>query len=130
MLSVFVYGTLKPGQANHCCCRDYVLSSEAAMVSGMLFDLPAGYPAMTLGDLWVKGVRLTFADDRVLAVLDQLEDYSPRRSEAENEYQRAWIEMFSPAMQSLGYGWTYLMGLDRVQRWGGRLVPSGVWPEA
>ncbi len=127
MLSVFVYGTLKPGQANYGCCGNHLLSTEAAMMRGQLFDLPVGYPAMTLGDQWVLGHRLIFPDEEILLILDELEDYSPHRPSDENEYQRVWVEMFSRQAQSLGNGWTYQMDIERVQRYQGRLVASGEW---
>jgi gamma-glutamylcyclotransferase (GGCT)/AIG2-like uncharacterized protein YtfP len=130
MVSVFVYGTLKPGYSNHRCCCDLVLSAEAAMVRGVLFHLPVGYPAMTFGDCWVKGVRLVFPDAQILTILDRLEDYCPHRHEAENEYQRVWTDMFNRNEQPLGQGWIYLMDCDRIQRYGGRLVQSGEWSEA
>jgi gamma-glutamylcyclotransferase (GGCT)/AIG2-like uncharacterized protein YtfP len=127
MLSIFVYGTLKPGQANYRYCRDRLLSAEAAMVRGQLFDLSVGYPAMTLGDQWVLGHRLIFPDEQILLALDELEDYSLYRPSHDNEYQRVWVEMFSRQAQSLGGGWTYRMDIDRVQRYQGRPVDSGEW---
>jgi gamma-glutamylcyclotransferase (GGCT)/AIG2-like uncharacterized protein YtfP len=127
MLSIFVYGTLKPGQTNYGCCRERLLRVEAAMVRGQLFDLSVGYPAMTLGDRWVLGYRLVFPDEQILLVLDELEDYSRHRPSQENEYQRVWVEMFSREAQSLGSGWTYRMDIDRVQRYQGRLLNSGEW---
>ena len=57
MLKVFVYGTLKPGQVNFAryCGGDRMLATLPAQVHGKLFELSLGYPAMTLGDTWVKG---------------------------------------------------------------------------
>jgi gamma-glutamylcyclotransferase (GGCT)/AIG2-like uncharacterized protein YtfP len=129
MLSIFVYGTLKPGHSNYGCCCDHVLSAETAMVRGQLFALPVGYPAMTLGDQWVLGYRLMFADEQILLALDELEDYSLHRPSHRNEYQRVWVEMFNREGQSLGEGWTYRMDANRVQRYQGRLVDSGEWQE-
>ncbi len=127
MLSIFVYGTLKPGQANYGCCCDRLLSAEAAMVRGQLFDLSVGYPAMTLGEQWILGYRLIFPDEQILIILDELEDYRRHRPSHENEYQRVWVEIFSRQAQSLGGGWTYRMDIERVQRYQGRLVDSGEW---
>lgn len=48
---VFVYGTLKPGEANYKrYCAGKVIDVKIALVQGKLFALPMGYPAMTLGD--------------------------------------------------------------------------------
>jgi gamma-glutamylcyclotransferase (GGCT)/AIG2-like uncharacterized protein YtfP len=127
MLSIFVYGTLKPGQSNYGCCCDHVSRADAAMVRGQLFDLPVGYPAMTLGDQWVLGYRLTFADEAILLILDELEDYSLHRPSHHNEYQRVWVQIFNREGQSLGEGWTYCMDANRVRRHQGRLVDSGEW---
>lgn len=128
MLSIFVYGTLKPGQSNYGCCRDRLLSAEVAMVRGQLFDLPLGYPAMTLGNQWVKGYRLLFPDEQILLTLDELEDYSfYRPSSRDNEYQRVWVDIFSCQGERLGSGWTYRMDIDRVQLYHGRPIDSGEW---
>lgn len=127
MLSIFVYGTLKPGHSNYGCCYDRVLSADAAMVRGQLFDLPVGYPAMALGDQWVLGYRLTFADEQILLILDELEGYSLHRPSDRNEYQRVWVAIFNREGHSLGEGWTYRMDADRVQRYQGRLIDSGEW---
>ena len=55
-LRVFVYGTLKPGEANYQrYCAGKLVNAQRAMVLGKLFALPAGYPAMTLGDIPVQG---------------------------------------------------------------------------
>jgi gamma-glutamylcyclotransferase (GGCT)/AIG2-like uncharacterized protein YtfP len=127
MLSIFVYGTLKPGQANYHYCGDCLLSAEPAMVRGQLFDLSVGYPAMTLGDEWVLGYRLVFPDEQILLALDELEGYSLQRPSHDNEYQRVWVEIFNRVAQSLGSGWTYRMDIERVQRYQARFIESGEW---
>jgi gamma-glutamylcyclotransferase (GGCT)/AIG2-like uncharacterized protein YtfP len=127
MLSIFVYGTLKPGKSNYGYCRDRLLSAEAAMVRGRLFGLSVGYPAMTLGDQWVLGHRLTFPDEKILLVLDELEDYSPQRPSHENEYQRVWVDIFCREARRLGKGWTYRMDIDRIQQYQGCLIDCGEW---
>lgn len=129
MLSIFVYGTLKPGYSNYRYCGDHVVKAEAAMVHGTLFELPVGYPAMAVGSGWVKGVRLIFADTQILTALDTLEDYCPSRSSAENEYQRVWVEIFSRSAQPLGMGWTYRMNPERIQNGKGHLIEDGEWFE-
>jgi gamma-glutamylcyclotransferase (GGCT)/AIG2-like uncharacterized protein YtfP len=129
MLSVFVYGTLKPGELNHHYCSDRILGHAPALVRGRLYALPAGYPAMTVGEGWVKGVWLTFADDQILRVLDDLEAYSPGRPESQNEYQRVWVELFNGRQDPIGYGWAYQMSAERIHQAGGRFLQSGEWPE-
>ncbi len=127
MLSVFVYGTLKPGESNHHYCGDCILGQAPALVRGRLYALPAGYPAMTAGEGWVKGVCLTFADDQILQVLDELEAYSPGQPD-QNEYQRVWVALFNGGQDLIGYGWTYQMSEERIEQEGGRFLRSGEWP--
>ncbi|MCU0568775.1 MAG: gamma-glutamylcyclotransferase [Oculatellaceae cyanobacterium Prado106] len=127
-LKLFVYGTLKPGEANYDrYCATQVVEVCEAIARGQLFALPMGYPAMTPGENWVLGYRLTFPDWSLLDDLDELEDYSPYREATENEYYRTKIETFSPDSQSLGKAWAYLMDLEKAKRFGGVLLPKGQW---
>ena len=127
-LNVFVYGTLKPGEANYQrYCAGKVVEEQSAIAFGQLYDLPLGYPAMTHGESPVQGFLLTFADPSVLTALDELEDYNPNRLPQENEYERQQIEIYNLSAQSLGRAWVYLMTPDRVQRLGGVLLRSGWW---
>ncbi|MDO4686530.1 MAG: gamma-glutamylcyclotransferase family protein, partial [Corynebacterium sp.] len=71
-MKLFVYGTLKSGQENHHYCAD-AISKEPAIIQGRLFDY-GEYPALVLGGGVVYGELLTFADDSVLPVLDELEE--------------------------------------------------------
>jgi gamma-glutamylcyclotransferase (GGCT)/AIG2-like uncharacterized protein YtfP len=126
--SVFVYGTLKPGEENYThYCHGKVTQVQPAIARGDLYDLPLGYPAVTLGDGWVQGVVLSFADAGVLAELDELEDYCCDRPSEQNEYQRSLIEGFTPDHQSIGPVWIYWMPLSRIQQIGGVLLPDGLW---
>jgi gamma-glutamylcyclotransferase (GGCT)/AIG2-like uncharacterized protein YtfP len=129
MLRVFVYGTLKPGQVNYArYCGDLVLHSIPAQVRGQLFELCLGYPGMTLGETWVQGYLLLFADESVLEALDRLEDYQPHRLEAQNEYQRIEVEVFDREGQKpLSFAWTYFMMPHKVKQYDGRLIASGEW---
>jgi gamma-glutamylcyclotransferase (GGCT)/AIG2-like uncharacterized protein YtfP len=130
MLRVFVYGTLKPGQGNYArYCSDRVLSSQEAQVQGKLFDLPLGYPAMALGEDWVKGYLLCFQDPAILRALDELEDYSCDRDPIENEYERRWVEVFDLQLSSLGLAWAYFMEPEKIAGFGGVWLPQGYWPK-
>ena len=127
-LRIFVYGTLKPGESNYQrLCVGKVLEEEKAIAFGQLFDLPLGYPGMTVGESPIQGFVLTFADTAILSILDELEDYDPNRSETDNEYNRQLIETFDLSGKSLGLVWVYLMSLERVQRLGGVMLSSGCW---
>ena len=63
-LRVFVYGTLKRGQANHeRFCRG-LLSAREATVRGRLYDLPFGFPALVVPgeDVYATGTTDYLAD--------------------------------------------------------------------
>ena len=127
-MNVFVYGTLKPGEANYqLFCARKVVEEVEAIAYGLLYDLPLGYPAMTIGDKPIQGFVLTFADPIILESLDELEDYQPERSPQENEYYRKLIKTFNQNGDSLGDAWVYLMSPQRVKYLGGTLLPTGYW---
>ena len=128
-VKVFVYGTLKPGEANYqAYCADKVIEQTRAYTKGQLFHLPPrGYPAMIPGNSRVEGFLLTFADLAILDHLDELEDYQPQRSPQENEYYREEISIYATSGELLGEGWGYFMRVEKVQQLGGILLPSGWW---
>jgi gamma-glutamylcyclotransferase (GGCT)/AIG2-like uncharacterized protein YtfP len=126
LLQIFVYGTLKPGEANfdrHC---QKALEIQEAIAHGDLYALPMGYPAMTSGNSLIYGFLLSFHDPQILAELDDLEDYCPDRPFEENEYYRQKIQTFSLTHQPLGNAWVYLMECEKAKRLG-VLVPEGRW---
>lgn len=128
VLKIFVYGTLKPDQVNYqAYCSDQVIDTRVAIALGQLFSLPAGYPAMTLGERQVHGFVLLFKNQAVLSQLDNYEGYQVGRSPQDNLYERCLIETFNPSGQSLGPAWAYLMSLERVHRLKGTLLPQGQW---
>ncbi|MEH2301776.1 gamma-glutamylcyclotransferase family protein [Nostoc sp.] len=128
LVRVFVYGTLKPGEANYKkYCADKIIDVKRAFVQGKLFALPMGYPAMTLGNTQVYGYLLSFSNPRILNKLDVLENYQPTRQPPENLYNRQIIEVYQPQSLSLGWAWVYLMTLDQVNQLGGFLQPDGWW---
>ncbi|MFB6276352.1 MAG: gamma-glutamylcyclotransferase [Halothece sp.] len=127
-MRVFVYGTLKPGEANfERYCGGKVSKVTPAYTFGHLYALPVGYPAMTTGDTEVSGVLLTFSDEQLLADIDGLEDYDPKRPAEDNLYQREWLTLYAPSGESLGKAWGYRMAFWRVQQLGGIFLPSGCW---
>ncbi len=127
-IRVFVYGTLKPGEKNYPrYCQGNVKHAQPAIAQGLLYDLCLGYPAMTPGEGWVKGVLLSFEDVSVLAALDELEGYHSDRNPEDNEYERSLIEVFTPDQEPLGESWIYWMPLPTIQRWEGTFIPNGDW---
>ncbi|MBV6625513.1 MAG: gamma-glutamylcyclotransferase [Rivularia sp. (in: Bacteria)] len=127
-LRVFVYGTLKPGEANYeLYCSHKVVDAQKAWVRGELYALPQGYPAMTQGDNVVHGYLLSFANPEILSSLDELEDYSPQRLHSENLYNRIQVEIFDLENNSLGEAWVYLMDFAKVRQLKGTPQTNGLW---
>ncbi|AFY48258.1 hypothetical protein Nos7524_2416 [Nostoc sp. PCC 7524] len=125
---VFVYGTLKPGEANYQkYCAGKVIAAQRAMTLGKLFALPMGYPAMTIGEEVVQGYLLSFASSGILAVLDELEDYHPTRPMSANLYNRQHMEIYNLLGSSLDWAWVYLMNPELVHKLGGIFLPDGWW---
>lgn len=128
--SLFVYGTLKPGErAFKRLCQPYVVTMQDAIAPGRLYHLPVGYPALTLEAGWVRGVLLTLASASVLSALDAFEDYDPQKPET-SEYQRQQHPIYTPNHSSLGSAWVYVMSQARVVSLQGQWLPEGYWSEA
>ena len=127
-LRVFVYGTLKPDEANYQkYCAGKVLDATPAIALGELFALPMGFPAMTLGDRPVYGYLLSFTNPEILMALDELEDYQPARDSSENLYYRQMIEIYDQHGRSLGCAWVYLMTKESVCQLEGVVLTDGCW---
>ena len=127
-LNVFVYGTLKPGEANYQhFCSLHIKSKLEAYALGDLYDLHVGYPAMVEGQNKVRGILMSFDNENVLCSLDQLEDYQEQRAANLNEYYRQSIAVYDCDDQSLGNAWAYFMTMKRVKQYGGTLIDSGIW---
>lgn len=128
MVKVFVYGTLKPGEANYQrYCAGKVVETTKAIAQGKLFALPMGYPAITPGDSAVHGYLLSLTHLDVLRALDDLEDYHPARAASENLYNRKQIETYHPQGNSLGWAWVYIMTEELALQLGGLHLPHGWW---
>jgi gamma-glutamylcyclotransferase (GGCT)/AIG2-like uncharacterized protein YtfP len=54
-VQMFFYGTLKRGGSNHAYCRGGRMTA-VAMVEGLLYDLPQGYPALVVPEASVVSV--------------------------------------------------------------------------
>lgn len=125
---VFVYGTLKPGEANYQkYCAGKVKAAQRAFAIGKLFNLPMGYPAMMLGEGQVQGYLLSFTNSGAFRELDNLEDYRPSRQISENLYNRQYIEIFDLQGLSLSWAWAYFMIPERVFQLGGVPQSDGWW---
>jgi gamma-glutamylcyclotransferase (GGCT)/AIG2-like uncharacterized protein YtfP len=129
MIEVFVYGTLKPNESNYSAyCEGKVINSRTVYTKGHLYHLTAlGYPGLTEGEGWVKGILLTFNADYDMGLLDGLEDYQPGRSPAENEYQRCRIPIYNLEREFISEAWGYRMTPVKVAFYGGIFLSSGWW---
>ncbi len=135
VLKVFVYGTLKPGEANYDrYCKPWVVEAKAAIVYGELYHLPFGYPALTPGNTPVQGFLLYFSNSNILVSLDELEDYHPDRPIEANEYFRTQTDVFEPeanrnliAPRRLGQAWLYQMRPALINQLSGIWLPEGNW---
>lgn len=126
-ISLFVYGTLKPGEFFYPrYCEPYLVSAQEAIVRGLLFALPLGYPALAEGSDWVQGYLLHLKPD-ALGAIDDLEDYDPTRAAGDNEYERIEVEVFDLTQNSIGKAWTYRMQLKRILTLRGQWLPKGLW---
>jgi gamma-glutamylcyclotransferase (GGCT)/AIG2-like uncharacterized protein YtfP len=128
MVNVFVYGTLKPGEAYYeTFCQPHAVATVPALTQGCLFHLSLGYPGLTVGDGWVTGALLQFRDAAAIARMDAFEDYDPNLPDTENQYIRQLRPVFSPSRQPLGTAWMYVMSPQRIHQHNGILIPEGVW---
>lgn len=127
-VQVFVYGTLKPGEANYQhYCEGKVAFHSQAYTYGNLYNLPVGYPGMIEGKNKVQGVLLTFRDSNILNSLDKLESYQENRAFHLNQYYRQLVPIFSLNDESLGKAWSYFMTPEKVKQFKGTLIDSGWW---
>ena len=137
-LSVFAYGTLKPGGRYHQrYCGRALAEALPAMVKGCLYDFPQwGYPAMAPGEDWVQGYLLVFRDSAtvcadILRQLDILEGVAADASSpvhSDDSYQRCRRLIFTPDYRPLQEAWIYQMKGDQVGQLGGVYLPDGDWP--
>ncbi len=127
-LNVFVYGTLKPGEANYLAyCEGKIASQTPAYIRGDLYHLSVGYPAITPGDNQVYGVLLGFFDPSVLSSLDRLEDYQSERKAELNEYNRRLVTVYNFKDRAIAQAWAYFMTLAKVRQYQGKKLSSGNW---
>ncbi|GES29371.1 gamma-glutamylcyclotransferase family protein [Streptomyces angustmyceticus] len=132
-LPFFVYGTLRPGEANHAwALRGRTAAEEPAHIGGaLLYDGP-GYPYATRGPAGavVHGTLVRPRDsdyDEVRATLDRLEDYAP--GDPRNVYERVCTEAVCADGRTVR-AWVYLAA-DRLAarlRATGTPIEGGDWP--
>jgi gamma-glutamylcyclotransferase (GGCT)/AIG2-like uncharacterized protein YtfP len=109
--TLFVYGTLAPGEPAWSQIAPYVSEHREAAVPGRLYDTGRGYPAAVFagGDSLVQGWCCTLAD-APFAELDAFEG---------SEYRRITVRC-TDGTQAVAYDW--IASLD-----GCRYIPNGSW---
>ncbi len=136
ILKVFVYGTLKPGEANYQnYCQGKTIAETPAYTRGELYQLSPGYPGMCQGNRKITGYLLEFAISQkeplincsILQELDRLEDYQENRSLELNEYYRIQPEIYSLDDTSLGNAWCYFMTKNKIIQLEGQAILTNQW---
>ena len=129
-LSVFVYGTLKPGGRYWPeFCEGKVGEPVPGKIRGVLYDLRLGYPGLLLkNEGWAYGHILTFKAEKDFLRLDYLEGYDPNRPYAANEYIRKIAPVYSRKGEPLGKAWAYEITEHVLERCQGTRIADGDWP--
>lgn len=130
-LPIFVYGTLRRGQANYFLLRGYTLKEIPASVTGMALYSLHKFPmiveaepeSIVYGDLIVihPGVY-----SRILADLDRLEGYDPATDSGLYRRIKRRI-MLNPSAEA--WAWLYLGNLETHSHLLPELIPDGDWAQ-
>jgi gamma-glutamylcyclotransferase (GGCT)/AIG2-like uncharacterized protein YtfP len=115
---LFVYGTLRSGQAARSLIANHVLAAEPASARGRMFALPDGYPGFLPGaEGRVVGEMMTLSDlAAAFALLDAYEGADFNRSLQEVELadgRRLWA-------------WCYVLSSPALAE-EGEPIPGGDW---
>jgi gamma-glutamylcyclotransferase (GGCT)/AIG2-like uncharacterized protein YtfP len=133
-LPVFVYGTLRPGEANHCwLLAEVMAAAERAVLPGhQLYGTGMAFPYVTPATApgrQVVGDLLTLDPDaypEVLERLDALEGYRPERPEAHSHYLRQKVTVL--VADQPRQAWVYLAGPGATDRLtDAQLSATGDW---
>ncbi|MDB5083152.1 MAG: hypothetical protein JWN30_38 [Bacilli bacterium] len=127
---VFVYGTLRQSQSYHDLIAGRYSDCWKATLSGVLYDLPFGYPAVVPGEGKVYGELYEFEElDKVLPDLDELEGY--HGIDSDNEYERVIQEAETEQGQRMNC-YVYVQRPEQIRALGRRavLLSGGDWVEA
>ncbi|MDF9813098.1 gamma-glutamylcyclotransferase family protein [Streptomyces sp. SPB162] len=135
-LPFFVYGTLRPGQANHVLVAGRTAPPRPAVLPGVLLYEGPGYPYAVAGpdDAVTGGVHgellhvLPGHYERVLADLDRLEEHVP--GARGNLYERSALRVVCDGRPC--DAWVYLAGEEPAAalRASGQVIPGGDWVRA
>lgn len=123
---IFVYGTLKQGFCNHPKILPFCNHIQGAVLQGILYDLPFGYPGAIDGKGKVIGEVFELNDvERALQMLDAIEDYYGPGCE-DNLYERV-IRKVSLTDGASACVYVYLWNNLQLLVQFGRVNPQGEW---
>jgi gamma-glutamylcyclotransferase (GGCT)/AIG2-like uncharacterized protein YtfP len=117
---LFVYGSLRTGQAARSLIANHVVGSCAASATGRMFALPDGYPGfLPGGETRVIGELMTLRDlAPAFALLDAYEG---------EEFHRA-LQRVQLHDGTTVWAWCYVLAEPGLAE-GAELIPGGDWAE-
>lgn len=115
---LFVYGTLRVGEAAHPIVAPYVTQAVRATALGTMYGLAAGYPGVVADDRGViHGELLTLRElAEALPALDAYEG---------DDFTRVLAEITTAAGR--GWAWMYVLVSSEIAR-GAPVIADGDWP--
>lgn len=122
MIKVFVYGTLRKGEANHRLVKEAACIAEQALVSGTLFDTGYGYPAMSQSPEAKIYGELYTVSEKELTRLDELEGY--QEGAVNNLYERMQQTVYIDNGNHRAY-----LYVARKENLCQKKIPNGDWKE-
>lgn len=111
MIRLFVYGTLKQGFRNHHYCQSGEFAGNA-FLPGKLYDLPAGYPALTIMDkqILAEASENLFDDIKLQSLLEKHLKQEDKFPSASQKVYGELYEFSAPATEMKEID--YLEGFD------------------
>ena len=122
MNKVFVYGTLRKGEANDRLLENAACIAEQCWTNGILYDTGFGYPAVKQAQISQIFGELYTVTDSELMRLDQLEGYS--EAGKNNLYERIQQTVYTDKGQFNAY--IYVANKENLLK---QKIPNGDWKE-
>jgi gamma-glutamylcyclotransferase (GGCT)/AIG2-like uncharacterized protein YtfP len=122
MNKVFVYGTLRKGEANAHILKGATCIAEQCWTNGLLYDTGYGYPAMKQTQFSRLYGELYLLTEDELKRIDQLEGYIAGGTN--NLYERIEQTVYTDKGHSIAY--MYVASKGNLYK---RIIPNGDWKE-
>lgn len=122
-ISVFIYGTLLPGQSNHHVVSSYIKGTSEGQIFGRMVDC-GHYPAAVRDEIAKQNYCLIrgqwiIVNREGLISMDRLEEFFG--VEEQNDYERIWV---SDKLDNRISGWVYVWSSSR----GCPAIKENYWP--